>query len=80
MSIEKVLTSTVPSGKLPAGRRAGRGLRIGDLVEADLAVAGDGEEAILGGVIAPELGVDGVGNDAGARRCGPWSRRRCRSR
>src|SRR5207247_1115095 len=52
-------------GKLPSGRSAGRGLRVGDFVEADLAVAGNGEEAFLDGVIAPELGVDGIGDEAG---------------
>src|SRR5262249_53551297 len=48
-----------------ARRSAGRWLRIGDLVEADLPVAGDGDEALLLGMIAPELSVDGIRNDAG---------------
>src|SRR5262249_55403007 len=52
-------------GEAPAGRGPGGRLRVGDFVEADLARAGDGEEAFLGGVIAPELGVDRVGDDAG---------------
>ena len=52
-------------GELPARRGAGGRLRIGDFIEADLAVAGDGDEAFLDGMIAPELGVDGIGNDAG---------------
>ena len=54
-------------GEAPAGRGAGGRLRIGDVVETDLAGAGDGEEALLGGVIAPELGVDRVGDKAGCR-------------
>src|SRR5207248_6483337 len=51
----------------PARRRAGTRLRIGDLVEADLTVAGDGDEAVLDRVIAPELGVDRVRDEARRR-------------
>src|SRR5207253_3205674 len=51
-------------GELPARRRAGRRLGIGDLVETDLAVAGNGDEPFFVGVIAPKLSIDGIRNDS----------------
>ncbi len=51
-------------GELPAGRSAGGGLRIGNFVEADLAIVGDCDEAFLFRVIAPERGIDGIRDNA----------------